>query len=229
MDNAIRFIDRDAGLVEGLAIPYDGPVEGAFDFYRTRFTPATELHLDWFPNGRPVLYDHGHDAETRGTIIGRQIEAERTDAGVWAKVQLDKANRYAAMIAEMVEAGLMGFSSGALGHLVDVSKRGDILEWPWVELSITPSPANPYALIAGGSRRSLASLDDPDPPAPVLDIDGELRSINDRLRSIDARLAATVDVVRHDDELVVVEPDDSTLPATLADSLRALNSILKGE
>ena len=63
------------------------------------------------------------------------------------RFQLNRAHQYAEVIADLTEQGLMGFSSGSLGHLVDIDSRGLIREWPWVELSLTPTPANPYAMI----------------------------------------------------------------------------------
>ncbi|MBN1563499.1 MAG: phage major capsid protein [Anaerolineae bacterium] len=106
------------------------------------FTPDTELGLDWYPR-RPVLYHHGLDDELGPVMIG-QIEAMQPDAtGVWVQAQLDLRNRWARVVLDLVERGLLGWSSGSLPHLVEVAADGHIQRWPVVEGSLTPSPAEP--------------------------------------------------------------------------------------
>ena len=148
-NTAVRVVDHDEGIIEGLAIPFGGPLEG-LDFYGTAFTKNTDFNFDWFAE-RPVLYDHGTDIKVGAGVIGRQISYEETELGIWARVQIDRANDYAEMILELTEQGLMGFSSGSLGRHVTVDAKGEILTWPWIELSITPTPANPYAMISPGA------------------------------------------------------------------------------
>ena len=164
MENIVKFIDKARGIVEGWAIPYGGPLRGR-DFYGTAFTEDTNLHDDWFARGRPLLYDHGFDISLGSNPIGRQVKATREELGVWAQVQLDRAHEYAEVIADLVEQGIMGFSSGSIGHLVDIAKNGEIREWPWIELSLTPTPANPFAMIrptqAGDMLRAFEALDLP--------------------------------------------------------------------
>jgi hypothetical protein len=41
-----------------------------------------------------------------------------------------------------VEKGKLAFSSGSIEHLAKTSVKGEVLIWPWVELSLTPTPAN---------------------------------------------------------------------------------------
>jgi hypothetical protein len=143
MDLAVKFVGPDT--VEGLAIPFGSPdrrdLDGEF------FTKSTDLALDWFgTGGRPALYDHGFDEAHKLAAVGRQTEYEERDEGIWAQVQLDKHARYRKAIDRMVEEGALGYSSGAISHLVTKSATGEIVRWPWVELSLTPTPASPDAL-----------------------------------------------------------------------------------
>jgi ribosomal protein L11 len=67
---------------------------------------------------------------------------------VWVKAQLDNANEYFEGIKELIKQGKLFLSSGAMQHLVKVDKRsGAIKTWPWIELSLTPTPANPMATV----------------------------------------------------------------------------------
>lgn len=143
--NAVKFADGSDNIVEGLAIPFGGPLAGK-DRHGEDFGPDTDLALDWFPNeGRPALYQHGLDDALKTTVVGRQIEREPIDEGHWVKVQLDKRNRHYASLQKLISDGALSFSSGAVPHLVQTRKDGHIERWPWVELSFTPTPANDYA------------------------------------------------------------------------------------
>jgi hypothetical protein len=70
------------------------------------------------------------------------------DKGRWLQAQLDKSHQYWAEIKELVDAGALRMSSGAVDHLVEVAaKSGAIKQWPWVEWSLVPNPANPDAVV----------------------------------------------------------------------------------
>ena len=152
---AVKFADEDAGIIEGLAIPYGGPMGGK-DLDGEFFSPRTDFALKWFDQ-RPVLYHHGLDPDAEIEPVGAQFETKTLDAGRWAKVQLDKAHRYYDKIADMVREGKLFFSSGALPHLVRKAASGELTRWPWVELSLTPTPANPYAVTMERSKRHFAA------------------------------------------------------------------------
>ncbi len=167
---AIKFAEGTDNIIEGLAIPFGGPKAGK-DLHGESFGPDTDLALDWFPEeGRPVIYHHGLDEGMKTALVGRQIAREIVDAGHWVKVQLDKRNRYFDAISQMVKDGALSFSSGSLGHLVKVEKEGAIKAWPWVELSLTPTPANPdaavYAVKASDAIEHIAAVKSAI-PAPI--------------------------------------------------------------
>lgn len=143
----VKFAEGSDSIIEGLAIPYSGSFKGR-DLHGETFTKATDFALDWFPDeGRPFLYHHGLDESVKSALVGRQIEREERDIGQWVRVQLDKRSKYVDAIREMVDAGALSFSSGAMAHLVQTRKDGTITRWPWVELSGTPTPAEPGAVV----------------------------------------------------------------------------------
>lgn len=147
MTNAVKFVDGTDNIIEGLAIPFGGPIGGK-DRHGEKFVPGTDLALDWFPEeGRPTLYQHGLDPTIKTELVGRQISRELVDEGHWVKVQLDKRSKHLASLAKLVEEEALSFSSGAVPHLVVTGKDGTIERWPWTELSLTPTPANDAASV----------------------------------------------------------------------------------
>jgi hypothetical protein len=144
--DAVKFVKGSDSLIEGLAIPFGGPIAGK-DLDGEDFGPDTDYALDWFPQGRPVIYHHGIDSALKTAVQGRQVEHEITDEGVWARAQLDVSAKYHATVSKLIAAGKLFFSSGSIPHLVDVDDAGHIKRWPWVELSLTPTPANPLAAV----------------------------------------------------------------------------------
>lgn len=143
MADSVKFVDEGKGIIEGLAMPFIGHLNG-LDFDKERFTKDTDFCFDWYDK-RPVIYEHGLDAETKRTRLGYQTEYEvKSDLGIWAQAQLDRANRYYDVVAPMIAENKLGFSSGAYPYLVEKAKP-DIKVWPWVELSLTPTPSNAYA------------------------------------------------------------------------------------
>ena len=146
MDTAVKFAKGSDVDFEGLAIPFGGPLAGK-DLDGEDFGPDTDFALDWYPTGRPVIYHHGLDAAMKTVVSGRQTEHEITDEGIWVRGQLDQSARYHSAVSKMIAAGKLFFSSGSVRHLVEVDDAGHIKRWPWVELSMTPTPANPDAAL----------------------------------------------------------------------------------
>ena len=142
---AVKFADGSDNVIEGIGIPFGGPFGGS-DLDGERFTKGTDFALDW-EISRPLFYNHMLDETVGRKQIGKVLEHEITDDGVWVKAQLDKRTRYYGMVKELIEQQALGFSSGAWPHLVKTASDGEIKEWPWWEMSLTPTPANPDAVV----------------------------------------------------------------------------------
>lgn len=142
MNIAVKMADGADDTIEGLAVPYGG-VHGGRDVEGEFFTKSTDLALTWFgPGERPMLYHHGLDADAGMSVVGRVGDYKATDTGLWAQAQLDRSSEYFDAIKKLVAAGKLYFSSGSMSHLAKRKKSGEITTWPWVELSLTPTPAN---------------------------------------------------------------------------------------
>lgn len=162
---AVKFVGADT--IEGLAIPYGGTFAGK-DLMGEAFDASTDLCIAWFgKSGRPVLYDHGFDDAIKTDVIGRQDDYEERPDGIWAQSQLDRNVRYRKAVDRLIEAGALGYSSGSMAHLASKNARtGIITRWPWVELSLTPIPAEPSTLgvhYVKNAQEALDRLDVPDP------------------------------------------------------------------
>jgi len=134
--------------IEGLGMPFGGPFAGK-DLANEFFSPRTEFAFDWFgPGERPLLFRHGLDPDAGLSVIGRVKSWAKTDAGVWVQCQLDKSSKYWKALQQLIDAGKLFFSSGSVSHLVQTNKKtGEILTWPWTELSAVVDPCNPMATL----------------------------------------------------------------------------------
>lgn len=132
--------------VEGYLVTWGAKVDA--DLQGEYFTPETDLCLDWFPHGRPILYHHGMeesgpDGGPALKAIGMFKTVKVDDLGVWVQGQLNRRDGYARAVYEMIKAKDFGWSSGSVDHLVKVADTGEINVWPLIEGSITPTPAQP--------------------------------------------------------------------------------------
>ncbi|OBW61093.1 MAG: hypothetical protein A9183_03035 [Dehalococcoides mccartyi] len=158
---AVKFFDEEKGIIEGLGVPYGGPIrantkELGKDLQNEYFTSETDFTSDRYDGsvkGMPSLYHHGLDGDIKDMPIGEVLEITDVPEGKWFKVQLDKANKYYEAIKRLIQMGKLKFSSGAYPDGVIKATDGFIKKWPLKELSETPIAANPLAEI--GSFKSL--------------------------------------------------------------------------
>mgnify|MGYP001193175072 CR=1 FL=1 len=97
-----------------------------------------------FPETIDVYYNHGFDETLKKRVIGKAKLSRLDNADVWAETQLNMRDEYEKRIYEMAESGKLGYSSGALAHLVEreqVGKSFHIKTWVIGEASLTPTPA----------------------------------------------------------------------------------------
>jgi hypothetical protein len=146
----------EGGALDILAVPFGGPFAdkggAGSDFDGQRFSDRTDLCLSWFPQHRPLLWHHGLEegddrpgVEPIGTVD--VATAAKDSAGWWVRAQLDASSKYWRHIMRLLDADALYASSGAMSHLVKIADDGEILRWPWVELSLTPTPSNLFAIV----------------------------------------------------------------------------------
>ncbi|WP_461249361.1 phage major capsid protein, partial [Streptococcus uberis] len=141
--------ERIGGAVKALG---NGKIGG----YLVRFTDATSPDLtgDYFTSDTelgtveelPVLYHHGQDPMIGKRVLGRG-RLMKDEIGLWVEAQLAMRDEYEASIYKLAEDGKLGWSSGAVSHLVEREQKSADVAWIkmwWVaEASLTPTPAEP--------------------------------------------------------------------------------------
>lgn len=167
MDASVKVLSTST---DGLKVGGYGVVWGGVDTTGDYFDRSTDFWFDRL-NERPmVLYQHGGDGMLKRTVVGQVVTKRADDTGLWIEAQLTASKQYLAAIKKLIDQGVLGWSSGAVGYLVDRVKQADgrawIKSWPIAEFSLTPTPAEPRTL---GVRalKSLAAVD------PVLEQLGE--------------------------------------------------------
>jgi hypothetical protein len=165
--------DGDGGAtLSVLAVPFIGPFAGGdgrgVDGDGEFFTETTDLCLDWFPSQRPLLYHHGLlDGEGPGIVPVGRVDVssiKKGPEGWWVQAELDRQGDYFKHILKLLEEDALYASTGAMAHLVRTRKSGEITQWPWVELSLTPTPANFFATVQPAEAKShykAANLPEP--------------------------------------------------------------------
>jgi hypothetical protein len=137
-----------------LSIPFGGPFprEGApkgADLDEEWFSERTDIKEAWFDR-RPLVWHHNLDGTMKADpVVGTSDDTEKAeDEGWWSTIWLDRSHRYWEQIDAMLRAGKVYGSSGSLPNFVRTdAKTGEILVWPFIEQTLTPTPANPYSRV----------------------------------------------------------------------------------
>lgn len=115
------------------------------DLYGDYFTSGTDYDLQ--ENQKcATYYQHTFDYHFKSSVLGRgTLGAD--DLGIWIDTQVQIRDEYLEALDEMIAEGMMGWSSGTAGHLVEYQRTGKaywLKRWPLgLDASITPSPADP--------------------------------------------------------------------------------------
>lgn len=149
-DDAFRLL----ALPFGGPIPYPGAPRGV-DVDREWFTERTDFKLDWFPF-RLVDWHHRQDTSSKADILGKAVDPETDDDGVWVTVWLKHGERRVNLIRKLAEHGEVFGSSESVPNLVRKASTGEILVWPYVRQALSTSPQNTLSVI----RPLKATLDD---------------------------------------------------------------------
>ena len=138
-NNAVKILEKNenTALVGGWGVLYGGQ-----DLIGEHFDPETDYQLDLVPK-KSVYYDHalGEVKHALGNVIKNAVE----DTGIWVEAQLDRSKAYVEEVLKLIEQGVLGWSSGSIGHLIQTEGKA-IKRWPIVEFSLTPTPAEPRTL-----------------------------------------------------------------------------------
>jgi len=141
---------------------------GGADLYDERFDASTNFWLDSIGNSPVILYDHGMNGAVSKSVLGKGVVTQMED-GLWVEAELAKHDKYVQQIAVLIGHGVMGWSSGSVGHLVDRDESETpvlIKSWPIVEASLTVTPAEPRTLGVQQLRALTEHTPAPEEPEP---------------------------------------------------------------
>ncbi|MDW8208810.1 MAG: HK97 family phage prohead protease [Chloroherpetonaceae bacterium] len=140
----------DTGTVSGYLVLFGSAEMPDASPWRDFFTPETDFDLD-VSSRRPVYYNHGLDIKMGDQRIGVGEISRKDDVGLWIEAQLNLRDAYVEAIRDMARKGELGWSSGAVAHLVRRRKEAKnthrVLHWPIGEASLTPAPAEPRTML----------------------------------------------------------------------------------
>ncbi len=130
-----------------LAIPFGGPIKGK-DLDGEYFSARTDIKPDWFDR-RPLIWHHNLDQSMKADpVMGDSDDLELKADGWWSTIWLNRSHQYWSQVNGLLAAGKVYGSSGSLPNFVKTdTKTGEILVWPYIEQTLTPTPANPYSVI----------------------------------------------------------------------------------
>lgn len=134
-----------------------GVIFGGADLVGEAFGPDTNYQLDLVPQ-KPILYDHMLGPVKSALGIWDAAATKIDDVGIWFEGELSRAEQYSAIVDKVMalaHAKKLGLSSGTVDHMA-VRDGKAIKQWPIVEVSLTPTPAEPRTL---GVRELKALVD----------------------------------------------------------------------
>lgn len=148
----IKSSDSNKTVFEVVGVPYGGPAFlGGSDLQGERFTKSTDFGRDL--NGTFIVdtiysfYDHALNDGIGKQQIGFAKFFQETDAGQLWNIEVSKAYQYHDFLVAMAQKNLLGASSQPVQTAVEIDEDGNIKRWPLAEISLTPTPANPSAVM----------------------------------------------------------------------------------
>jgi hypothetical protein len=113
------------------------------------FTPKTlELKSIFEQVGvLPFFYNHATDGAVKSEMLGTVDILSEDELGLWYEAQLRKNSQYRMAFQKLIDAKALGTSGGCLPGARQVAKNGEILRWPIMEVSATPTPMEPRQLM----------------------------------------------------------------------------------
>jgi len=209
---AVKIIGQDD---ETVTVAGWGVVFGGFDLEGDTFTKDTDYQLGLVPV-KPVFYDHtlGAVKSSLGTVKSAEEKSDDGIDGLWIEAELHKSQSYVSEVIHLAEMGVLGWSSGSIGHLVRRENKS-IKTWPVVEWSLTATPAEPrtigaqlYKAIAAVNESLQALEQEPGEGSDSATNDVEPVDI-EKIQNVESAKAQT-EVHKKMDEKEVVEQTKET-------------------
>lgn len=142
--------------LDGKRIVGYGIVWGGRDLEGEYFTPDTDLWLDRIPPLKCLLFDHATtplpDSVKQDTpaayVLGKPDRFGFDEYGMWVESLLEEHEEWQKYVSDLVDAGVMSYSTDSISHLTARAEDGWIKSWPIPAISLTHHPAEPRAKIS---------------------------------------------------------------------------------
>lgn len=153
---AIKSQEGELVTVGGQLVHFSGPTDP--DLFNTYFTKDTYFG-PYRGDGMDVRFNHRIPVSAKtpdGNIIDfteianyrfNPMKVTENELGLFAETVLNMREKYEKLIAKLVEKKALAWSSGTSYHMIKLADNGWIAEWPIIEGSFTPTPAEPKNLL----------------------------------------------------------------------------------
>lgn len=145
---------EESTVFRAVGVPFGGPEWLGGKDLHNEFFDRTKTDLGKNSQGEVIVkeiyayYDHALNDSIGMDRIGYAKFYQETDAGQIWDIEVQRAYRYHDMLLTLAQKGLLGASSQPVQTSVEIDwESGLIKQWHPVEISLTPSPANPNAVV----------------------------------------------------------------------------------
>lgn len=131
--------------IHGMAVVFGGR-----DLSNEFFDAQTDFGIGVDSNLFPVAFDHGFDETVAKQIIG-EGRFTRESTGLRFAGTIDVPDKFGAALKRLIVREELGYSTGALGHMIDRIPQRDgrtyLRSWYLGEISCTTNPCEPRAAV----------------------------------------------------------------------------------
>lgn len=140
----------DGNRIGGYGVVWGSPEQK--DLEGDYFTPETDFWLEWFPvENRILTFDHTMSPLPPGVpmdskkdwVIGHVKSIKTDDYGLWVECILDEHKDWLQSVKDLIEQGVLHYSSEAVSHLTERKSDGWLKSWALVGFGVTHHPAEP--------------------------------------------------------------------------------------
>ena|GEM_PF-1496857 len=124
------------------------------------FTPDTQ-GLDDLPT-KALTFEHdkevGPDGQPFTDVLGKSVMERNDLIGRWVEALVEKRRKYAQYVMDMVNRGLLNFSSETASHWREVAESGEIKRWRTAGYTLTTHPMEPRLTGVNALAKSFKSV-----------------------------------------------------------------------
>ena len=106
----------------------------------------------------PLLYQHTLNGAIKSAVVGVVDTLKADSIGLWYEAELKLANEYETAVKKLINGGKLKTSTQTFNVARKAEENGHITRWPIVEVSLTPTPAEPRMRAVDEIKSSFAQV-----------------------------------------------------------------------